>query len=116
MESSEYQRYAAVLVCKEMAEQGPAVFNVHVKTFIDKIWSALRDSKLLVREAAVQALKVTTGLPFLGIHDLCECMSTLKEVPSEPIVTFVACYCTLKAAEWLKMYFTLLNSKQSQPQ
>lgn len=40
-----------------MAEQAPAVFNVHVKAFIDAIWHPLRDSRLHIREAAVAALK-----------------------------------------------------------
>lgn len=58
LEPSEYRRYAAVLVCREMASEAPAVFNVHVKAFLDGIWGGLRDQKLHVREASVQALEV----------------------------------------------------------
>eukprot|EP00879_Flechtneria_rotunda_P018991 GHRR01019938.1.p1 GENE.GHRR01019938.1~~GHRR01019938.1.p1 ORF type:complete len:394 (+),score=91.93 GHRR01019938.1:582-1763(+) len=54
---SEFRRYAAVLVCREMASEAPAVFNVHVKSFLDGIWGGLRDPKLHIREASVQALE-----------------------------------------------------------
>ncbi len=57
----EHRRYAAVLVLRELAQQAPAVFNVHVKSFIDAIWSALKDTRLHVREGAVAALKVSAG-------------------------------------------------------
>jgi FKBP12-rapamycin complex-associated protein len=58
LEPSEFRRYAAVLVCRELASEAPAVFNVHVKPFLDGIWGGLRDPKLHVREASVQALEV----------------------------------------------------------
>jgi FKBP12-rapamycin complex-associated protein len=58
IEPSDYRRYAAVLVCRELASEAPAVFNVHVKAFLDGIWGGLRDPKLHVREASVQALEV----------------------------------------------------------
>jgi FKBP12-rapamycin complex-associated protein len=45
-ESSESRRYAAVLMLRRLAEAQPAVFNVHVKQFIDSIWGALRDPKV----------------------------------------------------------------------
>ena len=54
----EARRYAAALILRELAENAPAVFNVHVRAFIDAIWNGLRDSKLLVREASVAALRV----------------------------------------------------------
>eukprot|EP00882_Tetradesmus_deserticola_P018605 GHRQ01019983.1.p1 GENE.GHRQ01019983.1~~GHRQ01019983.1.p1 ORF type:complete len:439 (+),score=205.09 GHRQ01019983.1:451-1767(+) len=57
IEPSEFRRYAAVLVCRELASEAPAVFNVHVKAFLDGIWGGLRDPKLHVREASVQALE-----------------------------------------------------------
>uniref|UniRef100_A0A7R9YR22 Serine/threonine-protein kinase TOR n=1 Tax=Chlamydomonas euryale TaxID=1486919 RepID=A0A7R9YR22_9CHLO len=57
VEPSEMRRLSAVLLLREMAEQSPAVFNVHVKTFIDAVWFPLRDAKLAIREAAVQSLK-----------------------------------------------------------
>lgn len=53
----EARRFAAVLVLKEMAENAPTVFNVHVPVFIDAVWSALRDPKPAVRERAVEALR-----------------------------------------------------------
>lgn len=54
----EARRYAAALILRELAENAPAVFNVHVRAFIEAIWAGLRDSKLLVREASVAALRV----------------------------------------------------------
>ncbi len=48
------RRLAALHLLREMAEQSPAVFNVHVKSFIDGIWHPLRDPKPAMREAAVQ--------------------------------------------------------------
>lgn len=59
--SVEHRRHAAVLVLRELAEQAPAVFNVHVKSFIDAIWNGLRDTRLHVREGAVAALNVSCG-------------------------------------------------------
>eukprot|EP00798_Chlamydomonas_sp_ICE-L_P022752 gene22752-29919_t len=56
VEPSEARRLSAVLLLKELAERAPAVFNVHVKIFIDSIWHPLRDSKPAMREAGVQAL------------------------------------------------------------
>ncbi|GBF92737.1 target of growth-regulatory PI3K kinase [Raphidocelis subcapitata] len=56
LEPSEARRYAAVLILRELADCAPAVFNVHVKSFIDGVWGGLRDPKLHVREASVQAL------------------------------------------------------------
>ena len=53
----EARRYAAVLVLRELAEHAPEVFNVHISSFIDAVWPALRDSRLFVRQAAVRALR-----------------------------------------------------------
>lgn len=63
LERSEQLRYAAVLILRQMAANAPAVFNVFVRPFIDVIWAGLRDGKLLVREAATDALRVSTGGP-----------------------------------------------------
>ena len=41
----------------ELAAHAPTVFNVHVSSFIDAIWPALRDTRLFVRQAAVEALR-----------------------------------------------------------
>lgn len=57
---------AAVLLLHEAAEAAPAVFNVHVKSFIDAVWHPLRDPKLPIRDAAMRALKVRT------VHDMQE--------------------------------------------
>lgn len=56
-ERVENHRLAAVLILKEMAENAPTVFNVHVSDFIEAVWVALRDPKLQVRERAVGALR-----------------------------------------------------------
>ncbi|XP_057821315.1 serine/threonine-protein kinase TOR isoform X2 [Cryptomeria japonica] len=56
-ERVEHRRLAAVLILKEMAENAPTVFNVHVPEFVDAVWVALRDPTLAVRERAVEALR-----------------------------------------------------------
>jgi FKBP12-rapamycin complex-associated protein len=56
-ERYEARRQAAVLVLKELAHNAPTLFNVHVASFFDSIWVALRDPKLLIREGAVEALR-----------------------------------------------------------
>ncbi|GAB2292090.1 hypothetical protein Dimus_026338 [Dionaea muscipula] len=56
-ERVEHRRLAAVLILKEMAENAPTVFNVHVPAFVDSIWVALRDPALDVRERAVESLR-----------------------------------------------------------
>lgn len=56
-ERVEYRRFAAVLILKEMAENAPTVFNVHVPVFVDAVWVALRDPSVAVRERAVEALR-----------------------------------------------------------
>ena len=53
----ESRRFAAVHLLRELANNAPTVFNVHVSQFIVSIWSALRDPKLIVRETAVGALR-----------------------------------------------------------
>ncbi len=65
-ERADHLRYAAALVLRQLAENAPAVFNVHVKPFIEVIWSGLRDSKVYVREASVDALRVRHADPW---HD-----------------------------------------------
>ncbi|KAK9806315.1 hypothetical protein WJX72_010074 [[Myrmecia] bisecta] len=56
-ERQETMRYAGVLVLRELAENAPAVFNVHVKAFIEVIFYGLQDEKTIVREASVAALR-----------------------------------------------------------
>lgn len=40
-----------------LADNAPSVFNVHVLTFMERIWNALRDNRMGVREVAVGALR-----------------------------------------------------------
>lgn len=54
---SESHRLAGTLVLHELAVAAPAVFNVHVKVFVEVIWNGIRDPKLHIREAAVGALR-----------------------------------------------------------
>ena len=78
-ESQGNRRYAAVLILREMAENAPAVFNVHVQSFIEIIWAGLRDVKVIVREASVAALRVrqlpfprpTLHMPFASSSPFC---------------------------------------------
>ena len=63
-ERQESRRYAAVLILRQMALNAPAVFNVHVRAFIDVIWTGLRDPKLHIRESAVDALRVRHSSSF----------------------------------------------------
>lgn len=44
---SEQRRYAAVLVLKELAENTPTLFNVHVEKFLSHIWVSLLFSYIL---------------------------------------------------------------------
>lgn len=53
----EHLRLAGVLLLRELAEHAPAIFNVHVRAFIEVIWNPLRDPRQHVREAAVAALR-----------------------------------------------------------
>ena len=57
LEKSETVKLARVIMLRELAETAPAVFNVHVKTFINCIWIPLRDPKPHIRDAAVSALR-----------------------------------------------------------
>lgn len=104
LEPSEFRRYAAVLVCREMASEAPAVFNVHVKAFLDGIWGGLRDPKLHVREASVQALEVGSGFdaaPLLEIAEQVQLQqpATAKHVAAAApaaravIVSFTSAFC-----------------------
>ena len=52
----ESRRMAAVLILKELAINAPSLFYVHVSTFFDLIWTALKDSKLAIRAGAAEAL------------------------------------------------------------
>ena len=69
-DKGEARRYAAALILCELAENAPAVFNVHVRAFIDAVWNGLRDPKQLVREASVTALRVGCSLMQIAWHHL----------------------------------------------
>ena len=69
-DKGEARRYAAALILRELAENAPAVFNVHVRAFIDAVWNGLRDPKQLVREASVTALRVGCSLMQIAWHYL----------------------------------------------
>ncbi len=53
---NEGARYAAVLIIREMANNVPHLFHVYVGRVLDRIWVALRDARVLVREGAAEAL------------------------------------------------------------
>lgn len=55
-ERNESGRYAAVLIIKEMARSVPHLFHVYVSRVLDRIWVGLRDTRVLVREGAAEAL------------------------------------------------------------
>lgn len=55
-ERNESGRYAAVLIIKEMARNAPHSFHPYVNRVLDRIWVALRDTRVLVREGAAEAL------------------------------------------------------------
>eukprot|EP00026_Physarum_polycephalum_P000091 Phypoly_transcript_00091.p1 GENE.Phypoly_transcript_00091~~Phypoly_transcript_00091.p1 ORF type:complete len:2307 (+),score=451.47 Phypoly_transcript_00091:133-7053(+) len=61
-ERYEPRRHAAVLVLKELAHNSPTLFYVHVSTFVDLIWVALRDPKKEIRECAAEALRACLEL------------------------------------------------------
>eukprot|EP00736_Rhodelphis_marinus_P007859 Rmarinus@m.12108 len=58
----ELRRLAAVLVLKELAENSPTLFYTHTQSFFDHIWYALYDTKVVIREGAVDALHACLAL------------------------------------------------------
>ena len=55
-ERIEARRYAAVLVLRELTRAAPALIFDHVVDLLDNLWTALRDPKVAIREAASTAL------------------------------------------------------------
>ncbi|PWN23279.1 putative TOR1-1-phosphatidylinositol 3-kinase [Microstroma glucosiphilum] len=53
---NESGRYAAVLIIREMARNVPHLFHVYVPRVLERIWVALRDTRLMVREGGAEAL------------------------------------------------------------
>lgn len=52
----ENRRFAAVLLLKDLARNSPTLFYTYVPQILELLWVALRDSKVLIREAAAEAL------------------------------------------------------------
>ena len=50
--------YVALMLLKEMADNSPAVFNLHVKQFLSSILPILSHPDKEIRLAAVEALQV----------------------------------------------------------
>ncbi|KYQ91695.1 protein kinase [Tieghemostelium lacteum] len=61
-ERYEARRHAAVLVLKELAQNAPTLFYVHAGSFVDLIWVALKDTKVAIRDGAVEALRACLEL------------------------------------------------------
>ncbi|KAM0787611.1 hypothetical protein ACM66B_003678 [Microbotryomycetes sp. NB124-2] len=55
-ERIEARRYAAVLVLRELTRAAPALIYDYVPDLLDNLWTALRDPKVAIREAAADAL------------------------------------------------------------
>lgn len=53
---NESRRYAAALVFRELARTAPFSVADRVDTILDYLWTALRDAKVNIREAAASAL------------------------------------------------------------
>ncbi|BGP15830.1 hypothetical protein JCM10213_005686 [Rhodosporidiobolus nylandii] len=55
-ERIEARRYAAVLVLRELTRSAPGLVYENVPDLLDNLWTALRDPKVAIREAAAGAL------------------------------------------------------------
>ncbi|KAM0752153.1 FAT-domain-containing protein [Meredithblackwellia eburnea MCA 4105] len=55
-ERIEARRYAAVLVLRELTKAAPVLINENISELLDNLWTALRDPKVAIREAAADAL------------------------------------------------------------
>ena len=53
---NESGRYAAVLIIKEIARNVPHHFHLYVPRVLDRIWIAIRDTRVIVREGAAEAM------------------------------------------------------------
>eukprot|EP00002_Diphylleia_rotans_P028068 TRINITY_DN5657_c0_g1_i3.p1 TRINITY_DN5657_c0_g1~~TRINITY_DN5657_c0_g1_i3.p1 ORF type:complete len:1876 (-),score=390.71 TRINITY_DN5657_c0_g1_i3:1816-7443(-) len=61
-ERNEAKRHASVLILKELAENSGILFYTYIEQFLESIWPSLRDPKLTIREAAVDALRACFSL------------------------------------------------------
>jgi len=59
---NEARRHAAVLVLKELAVNAPTLIYSYVQQILELIWTALRDSKQPIREAAAELLSQSLRL------------------------------------------------------
>ncbi|KAI9225912.1 MAG: phosphatidylinositol kinase Tor2 [Piptocephalis tieghemiana] len=50
------RRHAAVLILKELADNAPTLIYGYVPQYLDSIWTAFRDTKVVIRNAAAEAL------------------------------------------------------------
>lgn len=56
IDRQENRRFAAVLLLRELAKNSPTLFYSYIPQVMELIWVALRDAKVLIREAAAEAL------------------------------------------------------------
>ena len=57
MERNDFKRFAAVEILHHLAEASPTLFFSHVPAILEVIWSALRDPKPNIREAAAETVR-----------------------------------------------------------
>lgn len=57
--TSERSVLAAVLIIKELAQNAPTIFYIHVFSFFDKVWYGLRDPRIQVRDITGEALRAS---------------------------------------------------------
>lgn len=62
-----------MLIIKEMARNVPNLFHAYVGRVFDRIWVALRDTRVLVREGAAEAMGACLGIVSsrekqMGVH------------------------------------------------
>lgn len=55
-DKGESSKYAGILILRELARNSPLHFQTHMDLVLDKIGMPLRDPRVLVREAAAEAL------------------------------------------------------------
>ncbi|KNE54070.1 hypothetical protein AMAG_17615 [Allomyces macrogynus ATCC 38327] len=63
-EKHDGKNHGAVLVLKELAQNAPTLICAHVPTILESLWNPLRESKLVVREAAAEAMSVCLELSY----------------------------------------------------
>lgn len=54
-----------MLILRELATHAPTLIYTYVPQYLDSIWSAIRDTKQIVREAAAEALRACLALLIL---------------------------------------------------